>query len=141
MGSVLRDRAAAARSGGPRALDGVTRERFVPAPRGGAWRTRATLGQRVTAGEILGSLEGQALRAPISGTLRGLARDGVQVQVGQRVIEVDPRVAPQVHGLGERPWAIARGVAEALGLQLADSDLMVSASLTSQTRSNSNQQG
>lgn len=116
MGCVLRDRAAAARSGGPRSLDGVTRERFVATARAGMWRTRATLGQRVAAGEILGSLEQEPLRAPISGTLRGLARDGVLVRAGQRVIEVDPRAAPEVHGLGERPRAIARGVAEALGL-------------------------
>jgi xanthine dehydrogenase accessory factor len=116
MGRVLRDRAAAMRSGGPKALDGVTRERFVAASRDGRWRTGATLGQRVATGEILAWLDEQEVRAPISGTLRGLARDGVQVRVGQRVIEVDPRAAPEVHGLGERPLAIARGVAEALGL-------------------------
>lgn len=116
MGRVLRDRPAAARSGGPKALDGVTRERFVPASRAGEWRTQATLGQRVAAGEILGWLEGEATGAPISGTLRGLVRDGVQVRGGQLLIEVDPRAAPEVHGLGERPRAIAHGVAEALGL-------------------------
>lgn len=116
MGRVLRDRPAAARSGGPRALDGVTRERFVAAEFTGTWRTLATLGQRVAAGEVLGRLEQHAVRAPIAGTLRGLTRDGVQVRAGQRVIEVDPRAVPQVHGLGERPRAIACGVAEALGL-------------------------
>ena len=116
MGRVLRDRAAAMRSGGPKALDGVTRERFVAAARAGTWRTKATLGQRVAAGEILAWLEETEVRAPIGGTLRGLARDGIQVREGQRVIEVDPRAAPEVHGLGERPRAIARGVAEALGL-------------------------
>jgi xanthine dehydrogenase accessory factor len=116
MGRVLRDRAAAVRSGGPRALDGVTRERFVPATREGTWRTQATLGQRVAAGETLGWLDGEAMCAPINGTLRGLARDGVEVRRGQRLIEVDPRAAPEVRGLGERPRAIAHGVAEALGL-------------------------
>jgi xanthine dehydrogenase accessory factor len=116
MGRVLRDRPAAVRSGGPRALDGVTRERFVAAAHSGTWRTQATLGQHVAAGEILGEIGHETVRAPISGTLRGLARDGVQVREGQRVIEVDPRVVPEVHGLGERPRAIAFGVAEALGL-------------------------
>jgi xanthine dehydrogenase accessory factor len=119
MGRVLRDRPAAARSGGPRALDGVTRERFVAADFSGTWRTQALLGQRVSAGDALGYLAQHAVRAPISGTLRGLARDGVQVRAGQRVIEVDPRAVPEVHGLGERPHAIACGVAEALGLPQA----------------------
>jgi xanthine dehydrogenase accessory factor len=114
MGRVLHGEPAAARSGGPRALDGVTRERFVAATRTGRWHARAVLGDRVAAGEILGDIEGEAIRAPIAGTLRGMARDGVQVQCGHRVIEVDPRALPEVRGLGERPLAIAAGVAQAL---------------------------
>lgn len=116
MGMVLRDRRAADRSGGPRALDGVTRERFIPAPQAGVWRTDASLGQRVRRGDVVGMLGEQALRAPIDGHLRGLARDGVQVPAGQRLAEVDPRQLPEVQGLGERPRAVALGVIEALGL-------------------------
>lgn len=115
MGRVLRDRAAADRAGGPHPLDGVTRERFVVAPVSGVWHAIAELGQRVTAGETLGTLGGDALAAPLGGYLRGLTRDGVEVRAGQRVAEVDPRQMPEVTGLGERPLAIARGVLEAIG--------------------------
>lgn len=114
MGEVLLDRAAAKRSGGPRALDGVTRERFAIAPVAGVWHTQALLGQPVRTGDALGQLEAHVIRAPISGHLRGLTHDGAEVTCGQRLLEVDPRVAPQVHGLGERPLAIALGVARAL---------------------------
>jgi xanthine dehydrogenase accessory factor len=114
MGTVLRDRPAAERSGGPRPLDGVTRERFVVAPSSGAWSTTAELGQRVQRGDVLGSLGGVPLVAPIDGHLRGLTRDGLQVTAGQRLLEVDPRQAPEIAGLGERPLAIARGVLAAL---------------------------
>jgi xanthine dehydrogenase accessory factor len=114
MGLVLRDRRAAARSGGPRPLDGITRERFVPAPVAGVWRTSATLGQSVRSGDVLGHLGEHALHAPIDGHLRGLARDGVEVMAGQRLVEVDPRQSPEIAGLGERPRAIAQGVLEAL---------------------------
>ncbi len=116
MGWVLRDRRAADRSGGPRPLDGVARERFVPSPEAGTWRTSAALGQRVRRGDVIGMLGAHALCAPIDGHLRGLARDGVQVPAGQRLAEVDPRNLPEVQGLGERPRAIALGVIEALGL-------------------------
>ena len=118
MGQVLRDRAAAARSGGPRALDGVTHERFVPAGEPGTWHTSARLGQRVQAGEMLGTLNGEPVRAPIAGHLRGLSRDGVRVAAGARLVEVDPRLTPELAGLGERPLAIARGVVEALEAHL-----------------------
>lgn len=110
LGRVLRDAPAAPRSGGPRALDGVTRERFAIAPAAGTWKTCAVLEQQVRAGEVLGELAGHNVCAPIDGTLRGLARDGVQVMAGQRLVEVDPRREPQVRGLGERPLAIAQGV-------------------------------
>jgi len=119
MGKVLRDRAPASRSGGPVALAGVTRERFAIAPAAGIWRTGLSLGQRVEAGEELGRLGQQQVRVPISGYVRGLSRDGVQVPAGQRVAEVDPRDEPQVFGLGERPRAIAEGVVLALGLHCA----------------------
>lgn len=118
MGRVLRDARAAARSGGPRPLDGVTRERFVAAPVAGVWRTDAVLGQPVRSGDVLGTLGSHALLAPIDGHLRGLARDGVEVIAGQRLIEVDPRQAPEIAGLGERPRAIAQGVTEALAPHL-----------------------
>jgi xanthine dehydrogenase accessory factor len=114
MGQVLRDRASAARAGGPRALDGVTRERFVPAPVAGTWRTTAMVGQPVVAGDVVGRLGERAIHAPITGHLRGLARDGVAVMAGQRIVEVDPRRSPEIAGLGERPRAIAQGVLEAL---------------------------
>lgn len=118
MGTVLRDRPAAPRAGGPRALDGVTRERFVPADVAGVWRTGAHLGQRVQPGDIVGYLDGQPVRAPIAGHLRGLSRDGVQVLPGARLVEVDPRREPELAGLGERPLAIARGVVQALAERL-----------------------
>lgn len=116
MGDVLRDRPAAPRSGGPRALDGIARERFAISPCAGTWRTQAQLGMRVIAGEPVGQIAGHSIAAPITGSLRGVARDGVEVLAGQRLVEVDPRDEPQVFGLGERPWAIAEGVVRALDL-------------------------
>lgn len=114
MGEVLRDAPAAARAGGPKPLDGVGRERFVAAPTSGRWRTSARIGAPVAAGDVVGMLAGQAIRAPLDGTLRGVTRDDVDVRAGQRIVEVDPRAIPQVFGLGERPVAVARGVLEAL---------------------------
>ncbi|MEO8315002.1 MAG: hypothetical protein ABI645_09430 [Pseudomonadota bacterium] len=115
MGRVLRDQPAAERSGGPRALAGVTRERFVSAPGDGVWCTAATLGQPVRAGDEIGSIAEHSIRAPIGGYLRGVVRDGVEVRAGQCLLEVDPRATPEITGLGERPRAIAMGVVAALG--------------------------
>jgi xanthine dehydrogenase accessory factor len=116
MGKLLREQPTAARRGGPQPLGGIGGERFAIASASGAWHTECRLGQPVRAGEEIGRVGEQAVRAPISGFLRGLARDGVAVSAGRRLAEVDPRAEPDVFGLGERPRAIANGVVEALGL-------------------------
>ncbi|MBS0449132.1 MAG: hypothetical protein JSR59_24690 [Proteobacteria bacterium] len=117
MGSVLRDRATAALSGGPKPLAGIGHERFVSAGVSGRWCTSAAIGQDVAADEIVGTIAGTPVRAPLGGRLRGLPRDGVMVIAGQKLVEVDPRAAPRVFGLGARPRAAALGVCRALGLE------------------------
>jgi xanthine dehydrogenase accessory factor len=47
--------------------------------------------------------------------IRGLTRNGVEVALRTKVIEVDPRGDPAAaFGLGERPRRIAEGVLKAL---------------------------
>ncbi|HTT09477.1 MAG TPA: hypothetical protein VMG60_01195 [Burkholderiaceae bacterium] len=116
LGAVLRDRSTAPLAGGPPLLGGVGRERFVFAPGAGRWRTRAAIGQRVRSGDVIGRIADVSIHAPVSGSLRGLTRDDVVVAAGDNVLEVDPRQAPEVFGLGTRPRAVARGVCAALGL-------------------------
>jgi xanthine dehydrogenase accessory factor len=116
MGAVLRSGETAPLAGGPKALDGITRERFVSAPVNGVWHSTAVIGESVRAAQVLGRLGGEPIRAPIDGFLRGVTHDGVEVRAGQKIIEVDPRDPPQIFGLGERPAAIASGVVAALGL-------------------------
>jgi xanthine dehydrogenase accessory factor len=114
MGHVLYDRPAAGRAGGPHAIGGVTRARFVIAPASGIWRTKAAPGEPVSEGQLVGQLDEHLIRAPIGGFLRGVSHDGVEVMKGHRILEVDPRAVPDIFGLGERPVAVAKGVVEAV---------------------------
>jgi xanthine dehydrogenase accessory factor len=73
------------------------------------------IGDRVEEGAVVGTIMGTALCAPIGGVLRGLTRDGVEVAIRTKVIEVDPRGNPEAaFGLGERPRRIAEGTLKAL---------------------------
>jgi len=120
MGAVLREHGTAPLAGGPPLLDGVGRERFVMAEAAGQWRTRAAIGQRVVAGDIVGTVDGNPVLTPLSGILRGLAHDDVAVIAGDNLFEVDPREPPQAFGLGARPHAVALGVCEALGVDRSE---------------------
>jgi len=115
LGTVIHDGPTRRLAGEPRELGGHARARYVYAPDGGVFRTHAQIGDAVTAGQPVATIDGIAVAAPLSGVLRGLTRDGVPVAPGTKVIEVDPRGrAAEVAGIGERPRRIADGVMAAL---------------------------
>ncbi len=100
--------------GDPRPIEGLTRERIVYAKNSGQWRTTFDLAQKVQAGEVIGTISDEIVKAPISGLLRGISHHLAEVKVGQKVIEIDPSQKAQIYGLGERPLRISKGVIEAL---------------------------
>jgi len=90
-------------------LGNVGAERFVRAEENGRWHTSLELGMRVYKDVILGHLNGEPVRAPFDGILRGLVRDGTEVFSGLKLIEIDPRAgrAAKWSGIDERPRQIA----------------------------------
>jgi xanthine dehydrogenase accessory factor len=100
--------------GEPRPIEGLTRERLVYAPTGGFWSTNKNLGDRVQAGDIVGNINDQIIKAPMAGSLRGISHHHAQIREGHKIIEIDPSGTSQIYGLGERPQKIAKGVIHAL---------------------------
>ena len=119
LGAVVEQGPTRRLGGEPRAFEGHARDRFVYAPVGGVMRTQARIAQRVAAGETVATIGEERLLAPLDGILRGLVHDGVPVQKGAKVLEVDPRGDPaKASGIGERPRRIAEGVLAAIGARL-----------------------
>jgi xanthine dehydrogenase accessory factor len=117
LGAVLRSGSTNALAGEPRNFAGHARDRFVYAPASGVLRTGAAIGQRVRVGELVARIGEEKLVAPLDGILRGLTHDGVPVEAGAKVVEVDPRgELKAVIGLGPRPKRIAEGVSAAIEL-------------------------
>jgi xanthine dehydrogenase accessory factor len=115
LGTVLQAGATRALGGEPRSFEGHGRDRFVYAPVAGVLRTSARIAQRVITGEVVATIGEQELRAPLDGILRGLTHDGVPVEQGTKVVEVDPRGdVSKVVGLGPRPLRIGEGVLAAI---------------------------
>jgi xanthine dehydrogenase accessory factor len=115
LGAIIEAGSTLPLAGEPRAIGGVGRARFVYAPAGGRFETDARIGDRVAENDVIATIEKVALHAPISGVIRGLTRNGVEVAIRTKVIEVDPRGDPKAaFGLGERPRRIAEGVLKAL---------------------------
>lgn len=96
-------------------MAGLGMERFVSAPRTGRFRTQFSLGDTVSAGELLGQADGIGVRAPVSGMLRAVTARGAHVTEGHVVAEVDGRLDPALcYGIDQRAARIAQSVTEAI---------------------------
>jgi xanthine dehydrogenase accessory factor len=115
LGKIIAEGATRPLAGEPRSFSGHARDRFVYAPQPGTLFTPCRIGQHVESGDLVAAIDDADLHAPLSGILRGLTHDGVFVEQGTKVVEVDPRGDPAaVFGIGERPGRIADGVLSAL---------------------------
>ncbi len=114
LGAVIESGETQPLEGEPRELGGHARDRFIYASHAGTMRTTYRIGDHVEARTIVGVIDGTELPAPLSGWLRGLARDGAHVEQGNKVVEIDPIGEAPRQGLGERPRRIAEGVLDAI---------------------------
>jgi biotin carboxyl carrier protein len=95
----------------PRKLGQRGSERFMTAPFAGRWHTAIEIGTRVYKDFVIGFVGENAVQAPFDGTLRGLVRDGTEVQAGAKLGEIDPRARAAIWcGIDSRAHMIAEGV-------------------------------
>ena len=108
--------------------------RVLRAPRDGVLIARANIGEHVEAGEIIAKIRQETtdsspglhrpgvpregdmkIVSPISGVVRGIIRDGIQVTKGLKIGDVDPRDDPSACFLvSDKALAIGGGVLEAI---------------------------
>lgn len=99
----------------PGLVHGYGRQRVLWAPRAGRFRGDAQIGQRVEAGEIVAWVEEQSVQAGISGVLRGLLHDGLDVRERQKVGDIDPRgITEYCFTISDKARAIGGAVLEAI---------------------------
>jgi len=111
LGRIIHEGSALPLRGEPRSLAGHGRDRFVYSPVSGLWRTGNSIGDLVEADDVIAHVGESEIRAPLSGVLRALTRTNVQVAVGDKVVELDPREESGVtDGIGERPGRLAESV-------------------------------
>ena len=80
----------------------------VEALRHGRFMTERRISDTVSAGQIVGGLGNEVIRAPAGGVLLGLAARGARIEPGDTLVEVDPGgVAHRCYGVGEGPRRVA----------------------------------
>jgi xanthine dehydrogenase accessory factor len=115
LGRVIIDGEAEANTGIPIAVGGLTSERVIHSEESGLFQALSRMGDTVKAGEVVGSVEGREVRAPLGGVVRALIRDGAPVEVGTKLLEIDHTAGEDVcYRIRARVRAISGGVLEAI---------------------------
>jgi xanthine dehydrogenase accessory factor len=115
LGRVYWEGTTAPDSGLPDAVGKYQAERVLRAPVDGIVEAQAQIGDLLTAGQPVASVNGELVTAPFDGLLRGLIYPGVQVSAGLKIGDLDPRRDPKLAQLvSDKALAVGGGVLEAI---------------------------
>lgn len=119
LGRVYLQGSAEPNTGVPGMIGGYAGERLLRAPGAGTLYGKRAIGDSVQAGEMVAVVKSAAEEMPviaaITGILRGLVRDGLPVQAGMKVGDIDPRaVREHCFTISDKSRAVAGGVLEAI---------------------------
>ncbi len=115
LGKMLLEGAAEADTGIPGDIGGYTVERVLRAPGKGIFHPVKEIGESAGSASIVALVDDLQLVAKISGVVRGLLREGVEVTQGMKVGDIDPRGKKEAcFSISEKARAIGGGVLEAI---------------------------
>lgn len=115
LGRVYYAGGALPNTGIPGNIGGFTLERVLRAPCDGQIRGEKRIGDEVRAGDVCAYVGDTPMCTSISGILRGLLPDGLQVTAGMKSGDVDPRCTlSHCYTVSDKALAIGGGVLEAI---------------------------
>ncbi|MTH48368.1 selenium-dependent molybdenum cofactor biosynthesis protein YqeB [Intestinirhabdus alba] len=115
LGKVIYQGKAQENTGVPGSIMGHTSRRVIRAPGAGVMQSRVRLGDIVSEGDIIATVGDAEIKAPLSGMVRGLLNDGLVVNSGFKIGDIDPRGADADYTtVSDKARAIGGGVLEAL---------------------------
>ena len=115
LGRVIREGSAIPTTGIPGLIGGFAGERVLRAPAAGLFHPLRDIGDAVTEGEILATVEGKPIIATLTGTLRGILPEGTEVFPGMKAGDIDPRCQrSHCFTASDKALAVGGGVLEAI---------------------------
>jgi len=115
LGKVIRNGAAEPDTGIPGGIGGYTIERVLRTMKKGIFHPQRSIGDKVNKGSVVAVVDDYPVMAEISGVVRGLLREGVEVRKGMKVGDIDPRGKRGLcFTISDKARAIGGGVLEAI---------------------------
>ena len=99
----------------PGVIENRAADRVLRALAAGHLTPHARIGDRIAAGQLIATVDGQEIRAAFSGVLRGLVHSDVQVTRGMKIGDLDPRgETSHCFTISDKSLAVGGGVQEAI---------------------------
>lgn len=115
LGRIIEHGSAESNTSIPGNMEGYSLERVLYAPASGTFHTKSQIGMLVRKGDLIGDVNGVAILTQISGIIRGLLKEGLFVDAGMKLGDIDPREDKiDVNIISDKARAIAGGVLEAI---------------------------
>lgn len=115
LGRVIWQGSAQPNTGSPGIIAGKAAERVLRAPGSGVVSWKVSIGELVRENQVLGDVDGNNIRAPFYGIVRGLIAPNVDVSANMKIGDIDPRAdADACHTISDKSLAIGGGVLEAI---------------------------
>lgn len=115
LGKVIYSGQAAEDTAEPGKIEGYGRERLLRAPQAGIFKPFKQIGDLVKKGDHVASVSGNIICAQIDGLVRGMLYEGLEVNKGTKVGDIDPRGdSVNYETISDKARAIGGGVLEAI---------------------------
>jgi xanthine dehydrogenase accessory factor len=115
LGKMMLIGAAEPDTGIPGEIGGYAIERLLRTMKKGIFHPQKSIGDRINKGSVVAVVDDFQIIAKISGVVRGLLREGVEVKKGMKVGDIDPRNKKEsCFTISDKSRAIGGGVLEAI---------------------------
>jgi xanthine dehydrogenase accessory factor len=106
---------AAPNTGIPGEILSYSEERVLRTPGEGIFKAHKKIGEQVSEGEVVATVEGLPVTPRIRGVLRGILRDGTRVKESMKAGDIDPRGKDACcYSISDKARSIAGGVLKAI---------------------------
>jgi len=115
LGRVLWEGSPEEDTGIPERVGTYTEERVLRSLSAGIFQSSVKIGDLVSAGQIIGYVNQQPIKAVFNGLVRGILQSGLAVSIGLKLGDIDPRIDPTlIARVSDKALSIGGGVLEAI---------------------------
>jgi xanthine dehydrogenase accessory factor len=115
LGRLIFEGFAEPNTGIPGIIKGFGKERVINSPGNGVIKNVLEIGDVVESGQVISYVGDIPVTAAIDGVLRGLIMDGMEVQKGLKIGDIDPRgIKEYCYTISDKARSIAGGMLEAI---------------------------